>query len=140
MEQKFFWFKKRFLTKRVLSQHFFNQQIFWESIFLINLFYGSKNILDTKFNGPKFFWTLIFWTKIFCPLFLLDPKFSNPKILDQFFLVRVEVEQKLKWITSKTFMIDSGPFKTALKLFQSCFKTIKDPQRLLQRWLQDNHT
>ena len=108
------------------STFFLINKFFWESIFLINLFYGSKNILDTKFNGPKFFWTLIFWTKIFCPLFLLDPKFSNPKILDQFFLVRVEVERKLKWITSKTFMTNSRPFKTALRLFYSCYKTIKD--------------
>ena len=89
----------------------------------------QKNILDTKFYGPKFFWTLIFWTKIFYPLFLLDPKFYESKnILDQFFLVRVEVEQKLKWITSKTFMTNSGPFKT-----------IRDPQRLLQPMLRLLH-
>ena len=29
-------------------------------------------------------------------------------------------------------MTNSRSFKTALRLFQSCFKTIKDPQRLLQ--------
>ena len=93
----------------------------------------QKKHFGHKILWTKIFWTLIFWTKIFYPLFLLDPKFYESKnILDQFFLVRVEVEQKLKWITSKTFMTNSGPFKTALRLFQSCFKTIKDPQILFQ--------
>ena len=29
-------------------------------------------------------------------------------------------------------MTNSEPFKSALRLFQSCFNTIKNPQRLLQ--------
>ena len=71
--------------------------------------------------------------QIFLFLISFGPKLLGiQNILDQFFLVRLEVERKLKWITSKTFMTNSRPFKTALRLFQNCFKTIKDPQRLPQ--------
>ena len=62
----------------------------------------------------------------------MDPK----KFWTKIFLFRLEVEQKLKWIISKTFMTNSRPFKTALRLFQSCFKTIKDPQRLLHAFVK----
>ena len=63
----------------------------------------------------------------------LFPISFGPKLLGiQNILDHLEVERKLKWITSKTFMTNSRPFKTALRLFQNCLKTIKDPQRLPQ--------
>ena len=73
--------------------------------------------MDTKFYGPKFLdqyfsSPIPFGLKIF----------TNAKIFWTNFLVKAEVEKKLKWITSKNFMTNSEPFKSALRLFQSCTK------------------
>ena len=86
--------------------------------------------------------------KTFCTQHLMDINFLDLNFLDQnslspisfgfkilqiqkhfgphFFLVRVEVEWKLKWITSKTYMTNSRPLKTALRLFQSCWLDMMD--------------
>ena len=45
--------------------------------------------------------------------------------------------EKLKWITSKTSKTNSRLFKTGLRLFQSCFKTIKDYLKTIERLIKD---
>ena len=73
----------------------------------------QKTFLDT-FCGPKLFAPISFEPKI---LWI-------QKILENNLFWS---EQKLNGnLSAKTFMTNSKPFKTALRLFHSCFKTIKD--------------
>ena len=72
----------------------------------------------------KHFWT--HFVDLNClPLFLLNPKsYGAKKFLENNLFWS---EQKLNGnLSAKTFMTNSKPFKTALRLFHSCFKTIKD--------------
>ena len=118
---------------------FLDPKIFWTQIFGPQKFsrpkisrspnfFGPKNILAKKFFEPKqfgvkFFWTNILYDQTFFGFHYFGTEIFWDSILSNIFgRSRSETEM---WITSKTPMTNSRQFKTALRVFQSCFRVIK---------------
>ena len=96
LDPKFFWTKKYFGQTKILSQNSLRSNFFELTICMTKHFFGFH-----------YFGIEIFWDNILSNFFGRN---------------RSETEMS---ITSKTPMTNSRLFKTALRVFQSCFRVIK---------------